>query len=332
MSFRIADAKALLLAALVGGLFTAVKAQSTNGGQHILFSSPDGQMMSNAPLPMVTAPEPREMPDSAAGEADFHPFSPPMPGPIFSQPSSMLPPTSAAKQDDFRNSMDVRKQMGMLTPAELMSVPTPEQIFGLVEKPADSQKNATQTDHGATNVFGFDTTAITAAPEWTKAWTDDTGKSPASSNTTERASGFLGGFFDNTRNDNRFDGRFGSHDAGSSGTLFGQSQPAGQQSSWDSGLVNGDNTPRSSGPDNAFNHFASPGISPGSDFASQSPFVPQQMSTMGTLPQLPTLQSLPGQNDKFSQPAAAPSWGPKPPPWTTPQTPWGTPIQLNQIR
>jgi hypothetical protein len=237
-----------------------------------------------------------------------------------------------AKRDNFRNPMDVRTQMGMLTPAQIMNVPTVEQIFGLAEKPGETQKNTPQPGKGATNVFGIDTTAITAEPGWAKSWSDDSGKNSGSSNTTERASGFFGGFFDNARNDNRLDSRFGNHDANDSETLFGQSQPNTQPSSWDSGLVNGDNTPRSSTPDNALNNFASPGLSSSSGFASQSPFVPQQISSLGTLPQLPTLQSLPGQNDKFNQPAAAPSWGPKPPPWTTPQSPWGTPIQLNQIR
>lgn len=247
-----------------------------------------------------------------------------MAGPMFPQPAPMLQPGNLGKHDDFRDSMDVRKQMGMLTPAQLMNVPSAEQIFGLVEKPAGSQKNATQIDNGATNAFGFDTTAITADPGWTKAWSDDAGKNSGASNTTDRASGFFGGFFDNTRNDNRF----GNHDGNDSGTLFGQSQPAAQQSTWNSFLPDDANAFHSSAPDNAPNNFAAPGTSSSSDFASQSPFVPQQMSSLGTLPQLPTLQSLPGQSDKFDQPAAAPSWGPKPPPWTTPQSPWGTPVQL----
>src|SRR5215469_17131526 len=91
MNFRIAVVEALLLACLICGLFPAAKAQSAAGAQHIVFSAPNGQITSNAPLPMAQAPEPREAPNLPAGQTAIHEFSAPMPAtPMFILPPPVL--------------------------------------------------------------------------------------------------------------------------------------------------------------------------------------------------------------------------------------------------
>ncbi|HEY1788052.1 MAG TPA: hypothetical protein VGJ73_07850 [Verrucomicrobiae bacterium] len=330
MSFRIADVEALLLAGLICGLFSIAKAQSTDG-QHIVFSSPEGQITSNAPLPMVQAPEAQDSASLPSGELPGHQFSAPTPPPMFFQPPPMLPQDNPRIHDDFRDPMNVRKGIGDLTPAQIMNVPTAEEIFGLAEKPDGPQKRPGQLDNGETNIFASDTNAIFAEPGWAKAWSDDPGKSPGafdtgSSNTTARASGFFGEFFDSARNDNRISGRFGNHDANNPDTLFSPSQSASQQSSWDSGLTSGTMTPTAHASGSVPINFAAPATVSSSIFASQSPFSPPQANPLDTLPQLPTLPTLPGQNSKSFQPATTTSWAPKPPPWTVPQTPLGTPV------
>ncbi|HEV2330358.1 MAG TPA: hypothetical protein VGY56_16370 [Verrucomicrobiae bacterium] len=330
MSFRLADLQALLLVCLVFGLYPAAKAQSTGGGQRILFSSPDGQVTSNAPLPMARAPEPQETPNLPAGEASAQ-FSVPAP-PMILPPPTALQQNNVQNRNDFLDPTDFRKQMGLLTPAQIMDVPTPEKIFGLAEKPAQPQKKPAQSQiqNAATNNLASDSTAIFGEPAWGNSWTGDTEKGMQSSNTTEKASGLFDRFFDTARRDDVF----GNHTSGSGNAdiIFGQpqsqSQSAGQQSSWLSQLTSDVITPSAPATEPVRSSFTLPGSS-SSDWTSQSPFTPRPVETLGTLPKLPALPSARPQNGQLSQPAATPSWGPKPPPWTQAQTPWGTPVPLN---
>lgn len=336
MSFRIADVQALLLASLIFGLFPAAKAQSTGGGQHIIFSSPNGQITSNAPLPMAQAPQPQETPNLPAGGVAISPFSGPPPAPIESLPLPALQQDDTRDQDDSQDPMNFRKQMGILTPAQIMKVPSPEQIFGLAEKPAESQKTLVQSQNtafqnAATNGFASDTTTIIAEPGWAKAWLGETEKSDQSSNTTnttEKTSGLFGGFFDAARSDNTF----GNHSSGAADSLFGTPQTGAQQSQspWSSQLIGSESTPAAPA-ESVANNFTGPGPA-SSPFTSQSPFTPPQESSLDVLPKLPALPSARPQNDQFLQPSAAPSWAPKPPPWSQPQTPLGTPVPANQSR
>jgi hypothetical protein len=330
MRFRILDVQALLLAALVFGLSLAAKAQSNGGGQRILFSSPDGQITSNAPLPMAQAPEPQETPDLPYGEAAAAQFSGP-PAPMFLQRPPALQQDDARSGSDLKDPTDFRKQMGLLTPAQIMNVPSREQIFGLAEKSADAQKKEMgQSPNAVTNDLASDTAAVIGEPGWAnKAWSGDTekgGNSNQSSNTTDKASGLFGGFFDTARSDDVF----GSHTAGNADTLFGPSQTSqsAPQSPWNSELTSGDFMPSAPATEPVPTSFTAP-VALSSDWTSQSPFTPPQLSTLDALPKLPALPSTQPQNDQFNQPSAAPSWGPKPPPWTQPQTPLGTPAPLN---
>jgi hypothetical protein len=333
MNFRFRHLQALLLSGLLLGFCLAAKAQSAAGGQHILFSAPDGQIASNTPLPMAQAPEPRDTPNLPAGEGAVAEFSAP-PAPLFLAPPVVLQPDTFKSSDSLDDPMDFRKKMRLLTPAQIMNVPTPEQIFGLAEKPAQPQKNPFESQDTTTNTAASDPNAITAEPGWARFWSGDTDKSPQSSNTTENASGLLGGFFDTARNDNLF----GSHSGSDADTVFGsshadttQQSPQGGSPQWESQLINGDFTPTAPATASMPDRFATPAAS-SSEFAPQSPFVPQQVGSADYLPKLPTLPSLPGRNDLFTHPSASPSWALKPPPWTQSQTPLGTPIPLNQAR
>jgi hypothetical protein len=338
MSFQIADVKALLLAGLICGLIPAAMAQSS-GGRHIVFSSPDGQITSNAPLPMAQAPEPQELLNTPDASINIHQFSTSIPAaePIFAPPPPIVQ-DNAGTRDDFQDPMSVRTEMAALTPAKIMNVPTAEQIFGLAEKPGDPQKKPGQLGNGNTNAADFTTTTtLFTDTAWAKPWSGDTtanttGNSTGSSNTTEKASsGFFSGLFDSARMDNVL----GTHHSGSSDsdTIFPSSQSSTtpqQSSSWLSALTSDTLTPSTPASGSSLNSFTAPAAESSSPFGSQSPFTTPQVSHMDTLPQLPAPPSLPGQNTLFGQPqpaaSATPAWGPKPPPWTQPQTPWGTPV------
>ena len=331
MNFRIADFQALLLAGMVCAVLPAAQAQSAGGTQRIVFSSPEGQITSNAPIPMAQAPQARERPDLPAGGVVIHGFSAPMIAPMYPLPLPMLQQPNAGGQGDSLDSKDIRKEMGVQTSAQIMNVPSPEKIFGLPEKKrGDAQKepwqldNALDNENGATNNYDSDMTAIIAEPSWAKLWTQKPGKSTESSNTTDRASGFFGKFFESGQNDSGF----GDHQANNDDTFFGSAQSARQQSSWDSGLSVGGLMPPAPAAVAAPSSFTPAGSSSG--FGSQqSPFAAPQVSSMSTMPKLPSLPSLPGKKNQLPQPASTPSWTPQPPPWTQAQTPFGTPVPIN---
>lgn len=340
MSFQFADIKILLLVALALSLFGVAKGQTpqsprpqpAGGGQSIVFSSPDGQTTSNAPIPMAEAPEPQPTPDLPAQNVSVPHFSGP-PTPWLALPQGAMQQQNAENRDNSQDPMNLRKLLGGLTPAQIMRVPSPEEIFGLVQKPADAQKKPWQTDNnfgnGPTNTPAPDISAIFAEPRWAKTWTGDMKINPGSlesSNSTEKTSGLLGGFFDTARNDTVF----GSHDAGSQDTLSAPSQPGAPQSPWNSDFTSSSFAPPISSDDAAPTKFPMPSAPASSTgLGSQSPFAVPQASRLDTLPKLPALPSATRQDDQLARPAtSASSWGPKPPPWTQSQTPFGTPVQF----
>lgn len=333
MCFRIADIKTLLVTGLICGLLSAAKAQSNGGGQRILFSAPDGQITSNAPLPMAEAPQPREalnLPDNDSPAPQFS--GPPGPPVIFAEPPPVFQPDAARRGNDSLDPMNIRKQMDALTPRQIMNVPTPEQIFGLAEKGPEAQKTPVHSRNGDvtgdTNFLASATTALIQEPKWVRGWFGDTGDRAGSSNSTDRATSFFSGFFDSARNGNGF----GKHDANDSDMGFGPSQPAAQPSAWDSAFSGSGMTPSAPATELPANNFTMR-VAPASlGFGSQSPFALPQVSRLGNLPRLPAVPSLPGQNNQFDQLPTAPSVAPQPPPWTTLRTPFGTPVQLNQNR
>lgn len=329
MSFRIRDLETILFAGLISCVLPLAQAQNTSGGDHIIYSSPQGKAASSAPVPMTQAPQAQE-PES--------PPSSPMSVDIFADPAQqqmfpVIPPAqlqnNAQNQDDITDPMGVRKELSVPTAAEMMKVPTPEQMFGLPDRnPLDATIKPSDLTTGDTNDLSLEKTD---EPVWANVWSGKTGD--VNSNGTERASGFFGGFFDNaTRNE---DG-FGNHDWGSTETSFGAPQTTGepqasgeQGASWVAGL--GAGTPSVS-VGQAQNNFSSPNDASSGGFGSQSPFLPPQarrFDSTKALPQLPALPAVPGRKDVDAGPQTAPSWVPKPPPWTQSQTPFGTAVQLN---
>ena len=318
MSFRIRDLEAIVLAGLVFGILPLAKAQSTSG-DHIVYSSPQGKVTPATPPPMVQPPQPEELEIPSDNQINANIFAEPEPEPMFPAfpPAQLL--NNAQKQDDLTDPMGIRKELGVQTAAEMMNVPTAEQIFGLPERNSpDALTKPSDSTTGDTNGFVSETTI---AAGWTNMWSGSTGV--INSNRTERASGFFGGFFDSAQNDNGF----GNHDWGSAETSFAPPQASGEQEkSWDAALSAG--TPPATVVEPQ-NNFSWPNSASSEGFSSQSPFLPPQVSSQKALPQLPTLPSLPGRKVAGTQPPTTPSWAPKPPPWTQAQTPFGTPVQLN---
>ncbi|MGH8024774.1 MAG: hypothetical protein ACRED1_14385 [Limisphaerales bacterium] len=323
MNLRTLEIRALLLAGLVLGLPSLAGAQSTNGTQKIVFSAPDGQIMSNAPLPMAQAPDPREMPALPAANGVISEFSSPPAGPEFPPPPQMLEPDSAQIQNDFRDPMGVRKQMSQLTAAQIMNLPSVEQIFGLAEN-VGPQKPAATPGNAGTNDPAFDTMAIVTEPRWARLWSGDIGNRPGPSNPTARASGFFSGLFDASRNDSSF----GNQGASDNGMIPDAPQSVAQSSPWDSpDPIVGD----LKGPSTSMTPVLTTPIGSSPGFSALSPFADPPVSSLDTLPKLPSLPSLPGRNTTLGQ-LPTPSWAPKAPPWEQAQTPLGTPLPPNLSR
>jgi hypothetical protein len=329
MRLSFAPWKSLFFAGLTVGFFSLMQMQSAAQGQKILFSSPDGQMTTNAPLPITQAPQQSELPTDLPGEAPQGLFKPPIPNaPLMSAP--IYQQDSVQPHDDFQNPMDIRKRMGVQTSAQIMGVPTEEQIFGLPERNADGKKNP--LEDSLQSEYGINGNTNTLSPDkveassWAKLLSDDSSQNglgaggTTSSNNTDKTSSLFGGFFDSTPKTSVKNSLFGSHDDQADDTGFGSSQAPVQQSTWDSFIGV---TPAPAAADSSQN-FSTPNLSSGSGLGSQSSFnqLPQS-STFSTLPQVPTPPTVPGQNYSPLG-SATPSWEPKPPPWLSTVPAMGT--------
>ena len=323
MSFQIRDLETILFAGLIFCVLPLAQAQNTSGGDHIIYSSPQGKVAPSAPVPMTQAPQAQE-PES--------PPSSPMSVDIFADPAQqqmfpVIPPAqlqnNAQNQDDITDPMGVHKEFNIPTAAEMMKVPTPEQIFGLPDRNTlDAITRTSDLTAGDTNGLSSEKTDESV---WANLWSGKTAS--VNSNGTERASGFFGGFFDSA---SRNEDGFGNHGWGSTETSFGASQTIGEQGqSWVAAF--GAGTP-SVPVQSAQNNLSLPNYASGGGFSSQSPFLPPQarrFDSTKTLPQLPALPAVPGRKDVDAGSQTAPSWAPKPPPWTQSQTPFGTAAPLN---
>ncbi|HTV42746.1 MAG TPA: hypothetical protein VMF08_19435 [Candidatus Sulfotelmatobacter sp.] len=325
MSFRIRYLETILCAGLI---FCAVpvanaqssSAQSTSGGNHIIYSSPDGKVTASTSAPMVQAPQSQELEGPSDSQMNNF-FAGPTPAPMI----PLIPPqllNNPENQDDSSSPADFRKKFRVPTGEQIMKVPTAEEMFGLPERDPDTVTKPAEFAIAQTN---GPSPVITDEPAWAKGWFGKT--EDVNSNRTDRFSGLFGGFFDTAaRNDNGF----GNHEWGSFGSP--QTQAGGEQQqeqSWDAALSGSPSTPVA---EPAKIAFSSPNLASSDGFSSQSPFLPPQVrseSSLDMLPQLPALPAVPGANQIDTQPPKAPSWTPKPPPWTQPQTPFGTAVQLN---
>ena len=333
MSLCFAKSKALLLASLVVGLSFLAQAQSvhapsTSPGQQILFSSPDGQIVSNAPLPAVEAPQPpRELVD-APDASPFSILSHQLPGDVLPPPMP-VPIMASRERSSMENPMDERKRMGLLTPSEIMKVPTMEQIFGLPERNSAGTRtniyssqdlNSDQNQNQNTNAFSSSGDAFDSQA-WQKMMDGRTGSAATNENAfssgfQKNSPGILSAIFNGPPRDGLNRSQFGND----GDSAFGPSTDpqTGPQSQLDASLI-GAMTPA---PAPSSPPVTSPLDSP---FNTQSPFEFPRSSSLPTTPQLPALPAAMGQN--YTPPAPTPSWEPKPAPWLSPVPPLGTMAQ-----
>jgi hypothetical protein len=313
MNFRCATWKSLLVAGLMLGVYPAARAQSN--GQQILFSSPDGQSISNALLPAAHAPAPQESANFPEGTAPAAIFSQPALNAAFPAPAPVIIP-----QDNSQSSGDERKPLRLPSTSQIMGVQSMEQIFGLPERdPANDPKGLLPWQNQATNSLIVSGKSSSDQPNWAKALSGDENDNSSDSNKTENSQGAFGGFFDTTKHHGFFD----NEEKNANDVAFGQSQApqTASQSQFDdpsSQLSPGTPAAELSSPAS----FLNPGLN------SQSPFELPKSGTLQTLPTVPTAPTVTGKNYNSLQPTA-PSWAPKPPPWLSPVQPLGTTPQRN---
>jgi hypothetical protein len=334
MSPRFAPWKSLLLAGLALGFCPLAQAQkaapapvvhprpAVDPGQPIVFSSPDGQVVSNVPLPAVQAPQPQESP-SFSDQSVVSIFNQQLPVETLPSPMPIVVPHDNGL---LLNSTDPRKPLSLMTSSQIMKVPSMEKIFGLPERDSSGQTNywfaQNQNQNQTTNVYASGETTFDARA-WQKIMDGKTDAGATNGNDggifgsslAKNSPGVLSAIF-NTSPD---DSLFGNQDKKNDPTVFDQIQAAATvpQSPLDSSLMGA----MASAP------AAAPATSPlDSPFNSQSPFALPK-SSLQTMPQLPTLPVAAGQNYNSTPPPAAPSWEPKPAPWLSPVPPLGTMAQ-----
>jgi hypothetical protein len=317
MSFRSAYWKSLFLGVLMPGAGAWAQSPPASPGQQIIFSTPEGQVVSNTAVPLAVAPEAEEPMDLPV-EAPVSAFDSPMSPPVFPLPTPYLP------QSDLQNSREInpmdpmneRGTLSLATPAQIMGAPTMQKIFGLPPGiGANGQKNPAlgiSENGGSTNIMSSG--EASDEPTWAKFLAGSGGENTSDSSKTKKSHGLFDGFFSSSSGD----GIFGSQDKNPAGGDFGSSSANGTSSgsSFDSSLAVV--TPTSLG---QATPTPNPAINAG--FNQPSPFALPQSTAPQTLPQLPTLPSVPGQTFNPT-PAPVPSWEPKPAPWLSPVPPPGT--------
>jgi hypothetical protein len=319
MNFRSAHCVSLFLTVMLAGTFAGAQSQSAGQGQPIVFSTPEGQIVSNAAVSVAQAPEPEEPADLPVQAPDSF-FSPPVPRTALPAPMPFVMPPEDSQNSSEANSMDPmdgQKTMSISTPAKIMNVPTVRSIFGLPETTAANGLRGpaimgSAENDGTTNIISSG--EASDDPAWAKILAGNGEGNTTDSGNPEKSHGLLAGFFNGPPDD----GFFGNQDKSAVGSGFGPSQPDGTtegQSPFDSSLAIA--TPTSSG----FTPPA-PDASVNSALNTSSPFTLPQSSSPQTLPQLPTLPTVPGQS--FSTPASVPTWEPKPAPWLSPMPQPGT--------
>jgi hypothetical protein len=328
MSFRLVKFYAVFIAGLLPGISLLAQTNSIQAEQPIIFSSPDGETVSNALLPVIQSPAssrfadmPSEVPESIAFP---HP-------PVRKLYGSARMPT---RQKNTQSLLD-EDGTGLSTPSQIMGVPTLADIFGLPKpyatytqkknKDKDAQNpQDTEDPDNASPEDGSPTNSNSAEANWMKilsgnvdqsAFAPDKPKSPRVST----------GFFDSTPTTDASGKSLQEKYQALDATVFGSSpfdqtpvdQSALNQSAQASQTIAPVSIPASapaiSPSVSSFDSAFSQGLN------SQSPFALPQSASLGMLPQLPALPVTTFQNN-VAPPAAAPSWAPKPPPWLS-QTP-----------
>lgn len=326
MRSRFATLKALFSAGLIAAFCLRAAAQSAQSGQPIVFTSPDGQTVSNALLPVVQAPGTQELPDMPGAQADRI-VTPAMPGEWLPQPGAM-PVTSQNLQDrdmrEDRDIRDLRESLGIKTPAEMMGVQALREMFGL---PKSDTTNSLSRNN-STNILSSDEESQQPnESSWARILSTDS--EAFNSTKAENSNSMDKGFFDSVSGDSLFQGKKSDDkldDKSDDNNMFGVAQPAqttGEQTAWDTAV-------QIATPETAPATTMAPAASPAAS-AFDAPLSPPSPFTLpndnvATMPQLPSLPDAPGQNN-LQPPATTPSWAPKPPPWASPTPAVGTMAQ-----
>ena len=285
--------------------------------QPIVFSSPDGESsISNALLPAAHAPLPADMQDYPGAAPDS--FEPPqLDDPTFPRQAPTLVPQQ--KDQGLTEDQDQGEGQGhvrLKTSAEIMGIPTLQEIFGL-PKPDPDQK-----DRSRQNVQNVDTNSIYSDDgttgssssddaRWQKILSGNNERYAFGADKVQSATNMMSsGFFGSTPGDNFFK----SHEKSWDDTAFG-STPVDQTLTLPSQPDSLGLTP-ANGPGLA-QSFSPVNSSFGSGLNPQSPFELPKSTGFETPPQPPAVPNFKGQNDVASQPAT-PSWAPKPAPWLSP--------------
>ena len=315
-------ASALVLGGLLAVFSTVAQAQSSapaqpkpspRGSQEqaIIFSSPDGLAVSNALVPAAEAPHPDYLPDSSA----IVPVTinePQFPGVQYARPSRTVTPRN--RNEDPADPLAALRSP---TSAEIMGVPTLEQIFGL---PKSRATNSLGRASGVTTNIDFSDNSPNGSP-WDPSTPFGQGGMFASGQATNSdgsSSGFSGSAFGNSmfgqRHDSDNDSAFGAPPFQSLSSPQSKSDfapPADGGFSADASAF----APKTPAPDSAFNAGTI------SQWSQSSLPQPKSLQSMPQLPSLPSYQI------NNPAPPARPSWEPKPPPWASSGPQLGTMTQ-----
>jgi hypothetical protein len=208
------------------------------------------------------------------------------------------------------------------TSAEIMGVPTLEQIFGL---PRSHATNSQDRVSGVTTNIDFSDNSSPNDSSSDQSTTFEQGNGMFSSAQSTNSQSASGGFFGSAFGESVFGQH---HNNNSEDSAFGappfeplspsQSRPDSFAPPADAGFSSDASAfaPKIPAPDSAFSAGTVPEWSP-STFS-------QPKSSLQSLPQLPSLSSY--QNNNYSPPAK-PSWEPKPPPWASSGPQLGTMTQ-----
>jgi hypothetical protein len=315
MSFHFKNRKGLLIfAVLLLGFLPLALAQSATPGQPILFSSPDGGTASNAILPAATAPA-----QAALANMPVAPVS------VFNDHSSdaispVPAPAAFPSGNNAQNSTDPQNNLKLLTPAEIMDVPTPEKIFGLPE--SDTKKNTAgqRAENTQTNDFSSEQSG------WSKfLYGNDAKANTTDAGGAENSSGILSRLFNGAP-----DGGLLGDPNKTADAIYGLSPqpvqtPAQPEVDQFQQLLEPLQSSEKPADSSDMNFYRSPAQD--SVFAqpanSGSPLALPKGGSLAKSPQLPKLPSVSSQNSDSTQPVA-PSWAPKPAPWLSPVPPLGT--------
>jgi hypothetical protein len=338
MDFCFANLKRLLFLAGMAIAVSFAQAQSvTQPGQPIIFSSSgNDDAMSNAPSlsapPSIASGLPEAIQPSVFNFNVMPPNSVLLPAP-------QVMATSPSDFERLQKLLDERKNWALLTPAEVLGIPTPEKILGLPERDAAGQKKdrtvaeryyerQNQLQAGRTNNYQNDLASRWNLPNDRDDRLNGNGFNSANGNSGNPARNADSFFNDNTPDNNNAASSQKS-DAGAGDFFATPTRPTTtanleQQAEMERfrQLLNPPQPVTATTASSVKSVFSTPQTAPDSFFgqapANQNPiggsFTPLSSGVGG----VPVVPGAPSQNTKSL--TVTPSWAPQAPPWMS-QTP-----------